>query len=173
MNVFLLACQEFISPYWLTYKQCSDLGGQVRHGSKSTPVVFWKMLDKNDEAITNNRAFILKYYNVFNAEQCEGITTPPVTESVNSFTPIEKAEQIVSGMPLKPEIKYSGFRAFYSPSLDYIQLPQKVCFDTPEEYYNTAFHECVHASGHSNRLARKSILEPSYFGSQNTAKKSL
>jgi len=35
------------------------------------------------------------------------------------------------------------------------------------------FHECIHASGHESRLARKSILEPSYFGSHEYSKEEL
>ena len=38
INVFMLACQEYSSPYWLTYKQATDKGGHVIKGSKSTPV---------------------------------------------------------------------------------------------------------------------------------------
>ena len=29
VNVFLLACMPYSSPYWMTYKQCSDKGGHV------------------------------------------------------------------------------------------------------------------------------------------------
>lgn len=36
INVFMLAASCYTSPYWLSYKQCQDLGGQVRKGEKST-----------------------------------------------------------------------------------------------------------------------------------------
>ena len=174
VNLFMLACQPYSSPYWLTYKQATDLGGHVKKGEKSTPVIFWKMLDKDDtDTATAVKIPLLRYYSVFNADQCEDITAPPIEEVVNNFTPIERAEQIVSGMPMLPEIKHGGFRAYYSPSLDYIQLPKQFCFNSPEEYYSTSFHECVHATGHANRLARKSILEPSYFGSHEYSKEEL
>lgn len=178
VNSFLLACQPYGSPYWLTFKQCSELGGKVVKGSKSTPVVFWKMLDQNtseqdvETTVTVSR-FILKYYNVFNAEQCEGITTPPLPEPSTLFSPIENAELIFLGMPCKPEIKYGGNRACYSPNLDYVQLPEKTAFNSPEEYYSTLFHELGHATGHAKRLARKSVLEPSYFGSHEYSKEEL
>jgi antirestriction protein ArdC len=35
------------------------------------------------------------------------------------------------------------------------------------------FHELSHATGYANRLARKSILEPSYFGSHEYGKEVL
>jgi antirestriction protein ArdC len=175
VNLFMLACQPFSSPYWLTYNQATDLGGNVRKGEKSTPVIFWKMLDKDDAASdkATGKIPVLRYYSVFNIDQCEGITTPPTEEASNHFTPIETAENIILGMPMKPEIKYGGGRAYYSPTLDYIQLPKKTVFYSEAEYYNTLFHECCHASGHSKRLARKSILEPSYFGSHEYSKEEL
>jgi len=57
--------------------------------------------------------------------------------------------------------------------LDYVTLPHLSTFDTPEEYYSTLFHEITHATSHQSRLARKSILEPSYFGSHEYSKEEL
>jgi len=173
VNVFLLACQEYCSPYWLTYKQCQEKGGYVKQGEKSTPVIFWKWLDKTDSDDVNGKIPLLRYYSVFNVEQTEGVTAPVTEEVHNDFDPIKEAEEIIANMPFRPEIKYGGFRAYYSPSLDYIQMPQQFCFNSIEEYYSTSFHECCHATGHANRLARKSILEPSYFGSHEYSKEEL
>lgn len=175
VNVWLLACQEYSSPYWLTFKQCQDRGGHVIKGSKSTPVIFWKWLDKkesDDDTSTTGKIPLLRYYSVFNIEQTT--LTPPVPEeAVNEFNPITKAEEIIANMPLKPDIQYGGNRACYSPSLDYIKLPHQHTFLSVEEYYSTLFHELSHATGHPSRLARKSILEPSYFGSHQYSKEEL
>lgn len=32
INVILLALQSYASPYWLTYKQCEGLGGNIKKG---------------------------------------------------------------------------------------------------------------------------------------------
>ena len=48
VNPFILAAQGYASPYWLTYKQSKSAGGHVRKGEKSTPVIFWKWLEKKD-----------------------------------------------------------------------------------------------------------------------------
>jgi antirestriction protein ArdC len=178
INVFLLACMPFSSPYWMTFKQCQDKGGHVIKGSKSTPVIFFQWLDKKDaptdgENNTSGKIPMLRFYSVFNIEQTEGITLPPAEETHNIFDPITKAEKIVADMPQKPDIKYGGGRAYYSVSLDYVQLPYQHTFNSPEEYYSTLFHELGHATGHANRLARKSILEPSYFGSHSYSKEEL
>jgi len=177
--VFMLGCQQYSSPWWLTFKQVQDKGGHVIKGSKSTPVIFWKWLDRKDvvevdsEDTRNGKIPLLRYYSVFNSEQCEGLTLPEPEETHNEFDPIDRAEEIIAAMPLKPDIKYGGNRAYYSVSLDYVQLPHQHTFDSPEELASTTFHECIHATGHSNRLGRKSILEPSYFGSHEYSKEEL
>ena len=180
INVFMLACMPFASPYWLTFKQCQDKGGQVKKGSKSTPVVFWKWLDRKEEGfdsiepLSTGKIPMLRYYNVFNLDQVKGIEAPTSTEVVtNTFTPIERAEQIVTGMTLCPEIKYGSNGASYSPKLDYVRMPKPEAFESAEEYYNTLFHELSHSTGHEKRVGRKGIQETSYFGSHEYSKEEL
>ncbi|RNC64796.1 MAG: DUF1738 domain-containing protein [Desulfuromonadales bacterium] len=180
VNVFLLSCMPYSSTYWLTFKQVQDRGGYVRKGEKSTPVVFWKWIDKKDADIqddeitgTKGKVPLLRYYSVFNLEQVEGIKAPEPKEVIKEFNPIQKADELIADMPLRPEIRHGGNRAYYSPSNDYIQLPHQHTFQSPEEYYSTAFHELAHATGHSSRVGRKSILEPSYFGSHEYSKEEL
>jgi antirestriction protein ArdC len=178
VNLFLLACMPYSSPYWMTYKQISDKGGHVLKGEKSTPVIFWKWLDRKDsddpESAGNGKIPLLRYYNVFNIEQTEGITYPELVQENNQeFTPIERAEQIIANMPYKPTIHHGGNKAAYSPVLDYVKLPGPSSFQSPEEYYSTAFHELTHSTGHASRLGRKGVLEPSYFGSHEYSKEEL
>lgn len=180
VNVFLLACMPYSSPYWLTFKQAQDKGGFVRKGEKSTPVVFWKWLDRKDanvegeEAVTGNGKIpMLRYYSVFNLEQVEDIAPPSTTETVHPFTPVENAEQIIAGMPMKPNIHYGGNRASYSPMLDVVKMPEPEAFETPADFYATYLHELTHATGHVSRLGRRGILEPSYFGSHEYSKEEL
>jgi len=181
INIFLLGCQEYSSPYWLTFKQAADKGGHVRKGEKSTPVVFWKWIDRKDvdgadteESNGNGKVPLLRYYSVFNVEQVDGIIAPPSPESItNQFSPIQIAQEIIAGMPLRPEVKHGGNQPAYSPMLDYVRMPEPSSFLSPEEYYATAYHELVHSTGHSSRVGRKGILEPSYFGSHEYSKEEL
>jgi len=164
-----LASSPFTSQYWVTYKQATEKGGHVIKGSKSTPVVFWKWIDRKegdgaDSEDTNGKGKMpmLRLYNLFNLQQVEGIKPPPTTETtVNTFTPIEKAEQIIAGMPCRPEIKYGGNSASYSPILDYVKLPVPEAFESSEEYFCCCYHELIHSTGHAKRVGRKGILEPS------------
>jgi antirestriction protein ArdC len=175
INVFLLACMPFTSAYWMTFKQCQDKGGHVRKGEKSTPVIFWKWIDRkgagNDDPDTvtvNGKIPMLRYYSVFNLEQVEGIEPPPATETItNTFTPIERAEQIIAAMPLRPDIHHGGNQPAYHPLLDYVKIPVPEAFESPEEFYCTLYHELSHATGHQKRVGRKGIAESTYFGSHS------
>lgn len=176
INQFLLNALPYESPYWLTYKQAQEKGGQVRKGEKASLVVFWKWLDRKDsdqpdtdtgEPAPTGKIPLLRYYNVFNLDQVDGIKPPPVEEAVSPFTPIESAEQIIDNMPNRPPIHFGGGRAYYHPRNDYLQIPHRETFHSPEGLYATIFHELIHATGHASRVGRKGVTEPSYFGSHD------
>ncbi|WP_404813207.1 ArdC family protein [Citrifermentans bremense] len=175
----MLACQEYASPYWLTYKQVQDRGGHVIKGSRSVPVVFWKWVDRkgtdgaDSEERLNGKVPLLRYYSIFNLEQTEGVKEPEPTVAINDHQPLPLPEQITIGMPLRPDIRFGGNRAYYSPALDYSQLPHLGSFESREEYYCCLYHELSHATGHASRVGRKGILEPSYFGSHEYSKEEL
>ncbi len=183
INQFLLNCSPYSSPYWLTYKQAFQKGGHVRKGERSSLVVFWKFIEQKEKdddsgspaspASSQGKRALLRYYNVFNLDQVEGIEHPKEPEVENPFTPIETAEKIFESMKCKPRIQYGGNRACYSPQLDYIQLPPRDKFNSAEEMYSTLFHELSHATGHASRLGRTGILEPSYFGSHDYSQEEL
>ncbi len=181
INVFLLAAvgwaKGYGSDYWLTFKQATEQGGQVRKGEKSSLVVFWKQYTTEDRETGDEvRIPILKHYNVFNAEQCEGIIPPDVLEPDNNappFEPLDAAEAIMLGYRQKPSIRHSGGRAFYRPSCDEIVMPEPTRFDTRANYYSTLFHECIHSTGHSNRLDRGLDTDLSPFGSPDYSKEEL
>ncbi len=46
-NILILWSSSFTSPYWLTYKQAQELGGNVRKGEKGTQIVFWKIAKRD------------------------------------------------------------------------------------------------------------------------------
>src|SRR6266853_6399296 len=103
INVFLLASNGYGSPYWVTYKQATERGGHVRKGEHGTRVVFWKIGTRETEDADGDtierKSILLRYYTLFNVEQCEGIATPDSTRIVD---PIEKCERMVRQMPNPP-----------------------------------------------------------------------
>jgi len=173
VNIFLLSAMPYASPYWLTYRQAESLGGHVKRGEKSTPVIFWKMLDahnheQEEETKATGRIPLLRQYHLFSVEQCEGIPIPPDPEEVvNPFNPIERAEQIIAGYKNRPEIHYGGNRAFYSVSEDRVQMPHEHTFNTSPDFYHVLFHELSHSTGAKHRLARKEVIERIEFGSED------
>jgi antirestriction protein ArdC len=181
INLFLLHLSAFDSPYWLTFKQAKGLGGRVKKGEKSMPVVFWTTKTVDDTAAENGEKKkkeipILKFYSVFNAEQCTGLKdVPPPVERQIDFQPIEKCEEIVRVMPNPPSILHEpgDNRAYYLPKEDRINMPRSESFLSPEAFYATLFHEICHSSGHKSRLNRKEIIEHNPFGSQDYGKEEL
>lgn len=178
VNVWTLAATQMLrgydSPWWVTFKQAKERGGSVRKGEKGTPVVFWKFLEKTDPVSgeVNGKFPLLRYFTVFNVEQCDGIAAP-ATEPLPVRNPIEACETIARGYVDGPTLNHGGNRACYSPALDLVQMPRIEAFDTSEHYYGTLFHELAHSTGHTDRLARKSLVHPAPFGSEDYSKEEL
>ena len=107
-------------------RDVADLGGAVRKGEKSSIVCFWKILERDDDETERRAIPLLRYYNVFNVEQCDGLRLASIERS--DIETIETAEAIIAGMPNRPLISYGGDRAFYRPSTDSITLPPVASF---------------------------------------------
>ncbi len=74
INVWLLAMLGYKLNCFLTYKQVQALGGKVKKGEKSCPVVFWNWVEVEDKETKEKvKKPFLRYYLVFNVEQCEGL----------------------------------------------------------------------------------------------------
>jgi antirestriction protein ArdC len=178
VNVLLLWPGHFGSPYWVTFRQALALGGCVRKGQKGTPIVFWKVGNLEEEPekpeADTRRSFILRYYTVFNVEQCDGLTAPTVEEAATQIDPIDHCEQLISDWTGKPAI-YLGnadeYRAYYLPGMDSVHMPPRNRFIDAPHYYATLFHELVHSTGHKSRLNRENFT--SSFGDHNYSKEEL
>lgn len=180
VNVFLLAFTAFAkgygSSYWMTFNQAKERGGNVRKGEKSSLVVFWKQYETTDKDSGQPvKVPVLRYYNVFNAEQIDGVEIPNAVKfEPLDFKPIEAAEQIAAGYVGGPAVSHDGGgQAFYRPVTDSVHLPEQTRFASVEEFYSTLFHELGHSTGHSTRLDRKIDTAPKPFGSPDYGKEEL
>ncbi len=177
INIFLLTSAPFESHFWLTFKQAKQLGGSVRKGEESTPVVFWKFIDKESPDTGETERFpLLRHYNAFNIEQCDlpsDKLPEVVTLADNNFEPIEVCERTVTEMPDAPEIHAGGGVACYRPASDSVHIPKPKRFESPSAYYSTLFHELTHSTGHSSRLNRPGIVGSIQFGSEKYSKEEL
>jgi antirestriction protein ArdC len=135
INVFLLLAMSYESPFWLTFRQALQLGGSVRKGEKSCPVIFWNQTTFDDnESGEPQKIPLLRFYHVFSVAQCDGlkVSSDPVETHING---IIIPDEIVAHMPQRPEIKHGMARAFYSPREDCVGLPVRERFERAEGYY--------------------------------------
>jgi antirestriction protein ArdC len=178
INYFLLSASKFVSPFWLTMRQANELGGSIRKGEESTIVTFWKIddakqneteeLDVEPKDEKNRRRFVLRFYRVWNLEQCilpQAVLDKLPKMETHQHDPIEAVEKIIAGMPNPPEIVRAGSKAYYSPLTDRITLPPRELFESAAEDAATTLHELSHSTGHERRLAREGITEVAPFGS--------
>jgi len=179
VNVLLLGLAPYSDHRWLTYKQVNEKGGSVRKGEKSTMVVFWKFPEpKNatdqEKEEARKQVPLLRYYSVFNAEQCEGLELPEVykpTESPNQR--IARADLLVRSMPDPPLITEAGSAAWYRPVDDLVNIPPLNRFTSADSFYATLFHELGHATGHEKRLKRTGVIGEIRFGSGEYSREEL
>jgi len=144
------------SPFYGSFKQWQDLGGTVRKGEKGTKIVFYKPVSvekTNDQGESENFAYsCLKTYYVFNADQVDGIeiAKPEISPRVYNPQPALDDRILKTGA----NIKHGGSSAFFSPTGDFIGMPNRDTFDNDASYYATILHELTHWSGAKHRLDR-------------------
>lgn len=172
VNILILGLSGFTNPNWMTFKQAQQYGGKVRKGSNATKIVFFKPLKVEDRVTKEEKNIpLLRTYNVFNAEQIEGLPERfyPGEEIVrNQGERIEAAEIFFAAQ--NANLVHEGSQAYYRPSLDQIVMPAFGKFDDPEAYYGTLSHEFVHWTGAKRRLDRD--LKTG-FGSKDYAREEL
>ena len=180
INAVLLGFAPYSSPWYVSFKQAKELGGNVRKGEKGTLAIFWKRLefDGKDKSGKAEKKVVplLRHYYVFNVDQCEGIPAEKIPGSDSpalDFQPIEEAEKTLQGMPERPRIEHGGRRAFYSPLEDFVNMPGRETFTSEEAYYSVLFHELAHSTGHSSRINRGLDSTLAAFGSPDYSKEEL
>jgi antirestriction protein ArdC len=164
VNALLLSTLGRESPWWVTYRQAQQLGGNVRKGEKGVRVIYWKPPEEEDEE--SRRASLLKTYTVFNLEQCDGIEAPAAPSRLAT------AEDVIAGMPQRPSITH-GASASYNVAADTVTIPALASFKTAEGYYAAVYHELAHSTGHRKRLNRPGVTGKHAFGSTEYAKEEL
>ena len=194
LNVFMLSHAGFDSPWWFSPKQVNDLGGHIRKGEKTSWVHFWKPwfpkgepadpleVETDEVEISTRRrpVLIIRAYRVVNCAQCDGpwidkfIAKHPVEGLVkNDNDPIAACEDVVANMPQRPAIRYGGDQAFFRQWTDTVHMPRRTAFTSSEAFYGALFHELTHATGHRDRLNRKTLTDGTPFGSPTYSREEL
>ena len=175
--VLAICGAQYERSLWVTYKQAQALGGNVRKGEKSLPVVYWSRIIKpGEDGKPVSKGAFMKFYSVFNVEQCDGITIPAIYDVKREpVATIPALDAIVAAYASKPEIYYKEQgRAYYDMLADSITLPPLAAFDSAESHAYTLCHEMIHSTGHQSRLDRFSEDDkPARFGDANYAREEL
>jgi len=168
--------KQFSSSEWGTFKQWADKKEMIRKGEKGSMVVYYDVLEKEDDDEIRKIPFLKTSY-VFN--RCQLNSYQP-TETViekpkqSLVERIQKVDGFISNTQAIVEHGPKG--ACYSPAEDKIYMPvteafidTKTCTAT-EGYYSTLLHELVHWSGAPKRLDR---TKGKKFGDQDYATEEL
>ena len=132
----------------------------VPSGKWGTQIVFWSPVTKTvtDDTASDeeDRFFVMRSYTVFNVDQVEGDHLDHLraghgeNDTDGAIIDYRPAEEAIEATGIT--IRHGGGRAFYSPGEDVVQVPPKASFEAVDEYYETVFHELVHATEHPSRL---------------------
>lgn len=177
INQILLGITEYADPRFMTFKQVSELGGKVKKGEKGHIVVFYKPITVEDKETGEEKEIrMVKHYWVFNVEQCEGLELPELPKpDIKPNEVIADAQNLLEGYLTGEGITLAtgGQSAFYSPVRDHIQMPELGLFFDSSFYYQTAFHEAIHSTGHTKRLGRFTAETNHSFGSDDYSREEL
>ena len=162
---------------WGTYRQIQARGGQVRKGEHEHPYPLVpgpppkirpdrRPRDGPSGTRRGKRVYryerlptpVVRQYNVFNAEQVDGLPARPTPTAEPLWKVHQNAERVLedSGVPVR---HVAGDRAFYNLNRDEIVLPERVQFPSANHYYQTALHELGHSTGHPERMNRPTLTE--------------
>jgi antirestriction protein ArdC len=115
---------------------------------------------------------MMREYTVFNVDQCENLP-----DSVNTGKPMsvrnpDTRDEIADAFlgSTGADIREGHGEACYIPSRDFISMPAFAGFKDANHFYNVAFHELTHWTGHKSRLDRDLTKR---FGTRNYAAEEL
>jgi antirestriction protein ArdC len=184
---------------WLTFRQALEAGGSVRKGECGTTVVYAdRFVPKEAKSgglrgsasqPTGNKPVpgaerarataadepakaipFLKRFTVFNVAQVAGLPAdmllPPAPLPERELVPVAESLIAASGV----HFRIGGDEAYYSPALDFVQVPPQTAFYEQINFYRTALHELTHATAHASRLNRRITTD---FGTKDYAREEL
>ncbi len=161
---------------WASFKQWSQKNERIRKGEKGTMIVYYDTIEKEVDGESEKIPFLKSSF-VFNRCQLESYVPKEDKQESNPVSLVERLEHVEAFVQnTQAIIEHRGYSAYYSPSLDKINMPVKEAFvDRPwstatESYYAVLSHELIHWSGSPNRLDR---TKGKKFGDQKYAAEEL
>lgn len=185
INILILSSQGFQCPTWDTYKGWKKRGYHVTKGSKGTQIYFNKpmvnIINEGEADEERNTFWMLRVFTVFNGQQVQDTEGQDYDWSSTTVTPepiLGEELEVHPGIDKlvddhKVSLNHGGNSAFYQPSQDYIQMPNKKDFKATadrnaiQNYYGTLCHEFIHWTGHKTRTKRLDV--GARFGNESYA----
>jgi antirestriction protein ArdC len=150
---------NYESPYWLTWNQINEKGWTIKKGAKSCIVTFWSPVNVNqtidndeDNQKEEKTRFVFRYYRVFNTSQINELPLEEVTvksKIESSDTNFERLKNYCQLEKITLNYAVNGTSS-YSVLQDAITLAPVI----ESEKVPIFCHECIHSTGHPNRLNR-------------------
>ena len=158
--LWLTRGQGWPTPRFLTFKQAQEAGGSVRKGERGTKVYYWKQLAIKEEGENGEREDklipMMREFAVFNVAQCEGLPANVAEGKAarvrNPDTRDTIADEFLAST--KADIREGSGEAYFAAGADFISTPAFEAFKGADHFYNVAFHELTHWTGHKARLDR-------------------
>jgi antirestriction protein ArdC len=161
-NVILLWLARdrgWATPRFLTFKQALEAGGNVCKGEHGTRVFFVKQLrvkNRDTEGAETRLVPMLREYIVFNVDQCDHLP-----DSIRAGKPMRVRNADTRDVLADDFVRATGAdvreghgEAYYAPGHDFVSMPAFGAFKGADHFYNVAFHELTHWTGHKSRLDR-------------------
>jgi antirestriction protein ArdC len=122
---------------WLTFNQIKNNNWKLKKGSKSVKIEKWSMFSPKDEKDKENKSLIpfLKYFDIFNAKDIEGIPEKQINEYKPDIYDII-SEQFKETAKIQI-IERDDFTPYFDKDLKYIKMPLKIQFKEPKLYLKT------------------------------------
>lgn len=169
-------------PFWASFLQVQKAGGLVKAGEKATFVLFSKTMEVKpesgeisaEEGTDKRRTYrVFRLSPVFNIAQTnlnaegfrERLGLPTRLESDEAC---EAAEATIKRIP--HHVSFGAEMPCYSPATDEIRLPNRVDFDSHQNFIAVYLHELAHWAGAGHRLNR---LTKAAFGTPEYAREEL
>jgi antirestriction protein ArdC/KaiC/GvpD/RAD55 family RecA-like ATPase len=160
--------------YNFIYRFSNVANGLVIKTSDKQEFIFWVVSNmerlglKNESQVKlfiyQNTFAFLKYYNVFNGTQIDGIDFDldnfdlpgKILKIENHHEKLPICEAIIDAYP-NPKVKltYGGQEAYFNSASDVVRMPLITQFKYVQAYYSTFFHELIHSTGSPSRLNRE------------------
>lgn len=161
INVLILGLaahrKSYAASQWATFKQWKAHGYSVIKGEKATHITFYKPITVEDKITgEEKRVPLLRTFAVFNVAQVEAgddakpVVEPKVPQGAQAIAEVDAWIDATGA-----QVGHGGDKAFYSPSVDSIQMPHADGFTSTEAYYGTLLHELTHWTGASHRCDRQ------------------